>query len=268
MKIKTRFLFVLLGLAAIIAGCSQRHKSKPVSKTVKPKAVVIQDSVKKVTIVEPDLKKLVDELNLRLDLYDSIAVNYDYTKAELAKFKLSTADRDSLVAQNEEHISGSSLASTCQFVIYDLFKGVLNHPAIKNYQLGDILHIEIVVSDNKKVFNITLPENTGGTYQSNLSWIHYRADDGKIYNYYPEQLIAEHDSISKPAFNIDGFSRITAIHTAKGTKYLFMGGVIGCSTCRIEYAELGYFDRGETILDFSFSIQSRFREDDDDKGIS
>jgi hypothetical protein len=262
--LSSRCIFIF-GILVLILGCLPHSKPKELASIVKHTTLIEKDSVKKVIIKESDLEKLVNELNMRLSLYDSIASMSGYSKTELEKFKLSKADRDSLllnINSEDQKVQGWQVADTYQVIVNDLLKKILSHPSIGNYQLGDILNIGVTTSDDGKLFNLVLPENTGGTYQSALSWIHYRAHGGKVYNYYPEKLIKENDSVDEPAFNRDGFSKIITIKSKEGIKYLMQGSVIGCTTCIGEYIELGHFYNGKAITDFSYSIGTRMGDED------
>lgn len=128
-------------------------------------------------------------------------------------------------------IQGFILAELYQDNYFNiLFDRILNHPAIRRYELGDIIATEVVKSDDGRIYNITLPANTGGTHQSRLSLLHYRAANGKNYNFGPYSASESAEDLSE-----DGFDVINAIETKNGTKYLMQGQVISCLTCLSEY---------------------------------
>jgi len=259
---KYRHLWIVFALLA--GACTQQpkpiKKAERLAKVNTPIAPATPDSAKKVTIREAELKAWVDELNLRLYLYDTIYSHANYTLKELSKFKLKAAEVDSLAkeADDNHQVSGYLVAQLFQVnYFFDLFHRILNHPAIRNYTLSEIINILMVRSDDGKVCNITIPENTGGSYQSRLSWVQYRADDGKNYNFEPDVL-----SESENPFNRDGFDTIEPMQTTDGIKYLMQGKVIGCNTCIGNYIQLVHFDKGEPVIDFSYTLNTRFNNED------
>jgi hypothetical protein len=260
-----KYRYVWIVCAMLLGACTQQPKaSKKAELLVKAKtstAPATPDSVKKVIIREADLKGWVNELNLRLHLYDSIYSNDHYTLKELSKFKLKAAEVDSLAkgTDDDHQVSGYSVAQLFQVNYFlNLLHHVLNHPAIRNYRLDEIINARITSSDDGKVYNITIPEENGGTYQSQLSWVHYRADNGKNYNFEPEDLLE-----SEGTFNRDGFDVIETMQTKAGIKYLMQGQVVGCSTCIGYYIQLIHFDKGEPVIDFSYSLGTRNSYEDD-----
>jgi len=259
-----KYRYVWIVFAMLLGACTQQpkpgKKAKPLVKAKTSTAIATPDSVKKVIIREAELKAWVDELNLRLYLYDTIYSHANYTLKELSKFKLKAAEVDSLAkeADDNHQVSGYLVAQLFQVnYFFDLFHRILNHPAIRNYTLSEIINILMVRSDDGKVCNITIPENTGGSYQSRLSWVQYRADDGKNYNFEPDVL-----SESENPFNRDGFDTIEPMQTTDGIKYLMQGKVIGCNTCIGNYIQLVHFDKGEPVIDFSYTLNTRFNNED------
>ncbi len=256
------FGMVLLMLAV---ACAQQPKpvNNPVSiaKAKTTRAVPATPyPIKKVIIREPDLRAWVDELNMRLGIYDSISNQSSYTLKELSQFKLTAAEVDSLAKDTDEdhRIQGSLLTGLYQrdyfFILMDK---ILNHPAIRRYRLDDIISTHVVRSDDDKLYNITIPEKWVGAYQGQLSWIHYRANDGKNYNFTPDESSGSGDS-----FNTDGFDNIQLMQTKDGVKYLMDGQVISCNTCVSYHIQLVHFDRGMPVIDFSYSIGMRSNTDD------
>ncbi len=197
---------------------------------------------------------------MRLKLYDSISNQSSYTLKELSQFKLTTAEVDSLAknVEEEHQIPGFYLSQLYQENYFlGLFDRVLSHPAIRRYRLEDIISTSITSSDDEKLYNITIPENTGGSYHSRLSWIHYRANDGKNYNFAPAE-----SSDSGDSFNKDGFFGIQTMQTKDGVKYLLDGQVVGCNTCIGYYIQLVHFNKGKPVFDFSYSLGTRNNYDD------
>lgn len=259
---KYRCIWIVSAMLAV--ACTQQPKSgkkaKPLVKAETSTAIATPDSAKKVIIREADLKAWVDELNLRLQLYDSIRSHANYTLKELSEFKLKDAEVDSLAkeADDDHLVSGYFVAQVFQLnYFFDLFHRILSHPAIRRYELGDIIATYVTRSDDGKIYNIVIPENTGGSYQSQLSWIHYRSDDVKNYNFVPDQI-----SESEASFNSDGYGLIQTLQTKTGVKYLMQGQVIGCNTCIGNYIQLVHFDKGEPVIDFSYSLNTRFNNED------
>lgn len=101
-------------LLTLLSACSQQPKpAKKASLAVKARSQLkpgATNLIKPLLIQETDLKALVDELNTRFKLYDSITAHQEYNADELKLLKLSAADLDSLKAHDNEdsglHISG------------------------------------------------------------------------------------------------------------------------------------------------------------------
>jgi hypothetical protein len=262
---------LIIIISALITACSSQlkpaEKAKPI---VIPKAQFISikpDSVKEVTIREADLKAWVDELNMRLTLYDSILFKQTYSLQQLSKFKLTELEVDSLrTADNSEtgDVSNYYVAAVYQKIIYRLLQKILTHPHIQEYNLSDIIDGHVTASDDGKLYLIHLSENTGGGYKTSLSWMHYRDEKGKIHNTYPEQLTAEKDTAMNPTFGNGSFTFIKKISTKTGIKYIMQGYTATCTTCADEYIQLVNFKMGEPIVDFYYSISYRTYNDEGD----
>ncbi|TFF35200.1 hypothetical protein [Mucilaginibacter psychrotolerans] len=210
--------------------------------------------MKKVVITEPDLRALVDEANEYLTENDAILPFDNYDPKD---FKLTESEVDSLLKNNDNEdkgkIVGSLLNTYVQAHADSLLDKILNHKAIIKYDLSDILSMAVVISSDDKLFCLSYPANTGGTYQSNKSFIHYRPGNGSVINFN-----VDGGGISEGKnFNPDGFESIGMIPTPNGTKYLLYGNVVGCTTCIGEYIQLVHFENGEVFFDFSYSISSK-----------
>lgn len=256
---------------ALSTACSQQskkpEKAAPVVR-IKAHSIPIKlDSVKEVTIREADLKAWVDELNIRLALYDSILFKQTYSLQQLSKFKLTKLEVDSLrTADDSENgdVSNYYVSAVYQKIIYRILQKILTHPHIQDYNLSDIIDGHVTASDDGKLYLIHLSENTGGSYKTALSWMHYRDEEGKIRNSYPEQLTAEKDTVMNPTFGYGGFGFIKKINTKTGVKYIMQGYTATCTTCADEYIQLVHFKLGEPVVDFYYSISYRTYNDEGD----
>jgi hypothetical protein len=272
-----RFHFICFAFIYLaVSSCKSPGKnSKKIidSKNLK-KTSTITDTIKPVKIDESDLKALVDTLNDYLTSYDTIHSMSAYSRQDMQKLKLTKSDIDTLMidADEDHNVRGFMVAEYYQGYIDDLISKVLSHPKIIKYDLNRILqNIGVTKSDDGKIYDLILPENTGGSYRSNFSYLHYRAENGKIYNFSLTSL--KDDSTRNKLLNQDGADTIYTLQTKHGPKYLLYGSVQGCNTCIGEYIQLIHFDsKGKLYMDFSFSTGERMNYDNDNnedpQGIS
>lgn len=118
------------------------------------------------------------------------------------------------------------------------------HKDISKHDVAGLLNMQVIKSDDNRLYNITMDENTGGSYHSRLSAVYYLP-------YKPaERRINDF-------FDTDGYSMIYTLNTGLGPKYLLLGDVVGCNSCFIEYILLMHFEKGKPVEDFKYRTEIR-----------
>ncbi len=239
-------------------GCT--HNPKPsIVKPLKPGTVsaIKKDSTETSgAIIEPALKKFVDTVNDYLTAYNDVRLFDEYPVKDLIGSK---ADRDSIIkaAGNTTVIDGLSLADYYRDKIGANLIAILKNKEVLKYKLNDILAgIDIIVSADGRFYNLVMDGQTGGSYKSRISFIHYRAPDGKLYNSTSYGGVENGNTFGDVFFS-DGYSSITTLNTKQGIKYLLFGEVIGCNTCSGNYVTLASFKDGTFVNDFSYMLTTR-----------
>lgn len=120
---------------------------------------------------------------------------------------------------------------------------VVNQKDFRKYVKPEWGNISIKHSTDKKLYNITFFENTGGSHKSNVSMLYYFPEGKKPIRFETE----DHD----------GYNYIYQIKSTTGTKYLMKGTVMACNTCYATYVRLIHFENGSMISDFDYSLLTR-----------
>jgi hypothetical protein len=249
---KLKILFLSTFFVTVIS-FSCRHNNRITKITANRKGI----------ITDPELKNLVDHLNSVLSIYDTLSIFEEYKEGELG------IPRSYLDSNSEENttekigmMSGSVPINYYQTIIGNYLHAILTNRHISDYHLEDILnekYISIAYSEDHRLYDLIIDEKTGGSYKSNISFIHYRSQDGKLYNYSNDWSAA--DTI----FAGDGYGLIKLLKTSHGTKYLLQGSVTTCNTCVRNYILLVYFEHGVFKSDWDYSLDGRdYHSPDDD----
>lgn len=207
---------------------------------------------------KPLYPKLVKSLNQYLTVYDNVSPDIsdqfvidslDLAHIDLIHLK-GKHNRNTLKTTNV--IDVFDLIAYLQEDIQNITQAMLSHAYFKFYKFKDVIEsndFSIVESDDKKLYNFSLDEKTGGTYRSRTSWMHYTEMDSlqRIYN------------ISDPYEKLDGdgYDRIYALDTKDGTKYILTSYVRSCSYCFETSVALVKLDKGEFKYDFNHSVNLR-----------
>jgi|GEM_PF-1009374 len=213
----------------------------------------------KVLIADTALKKLVDNVNRYLKAYDTLSpfAVYEAKLSGIPQKYLDTTTDENL-SDIKGKISGSIPIGYYQRLIWDGLGQILSDKHITTYRLDGILdgkYIFISHSADRRLYSLSIDEKTGGSYKSQLTFVQYRAEDGKVYNY---DLAKDDDAPdSLKVFNSDGFAIIADLHTPEGIKYLLQGDVMVCNTCQHEYVQLVKFKNGIFNEDFSYTLDTR-----------
>jgi hypothetical protein len=142
--------------------------------------------------------------------------------------------------EGEDNSIGSQESINVQ--IYWQLTQLLAMPEVARYNLDSLLshpYLMVTGSPDKRLWVISWYENTGGTFKSHMSVLHYRTKKNQpkvVCGYCPEEEEAE---FSEEEFIDDSFcsngAAFDAIHLLKNSYnrnlYFVMGFVSGCSTC-------------------------------------
>lgn len=253
-------LLFFFAISLILVSCKEKPKSALVKQAIKniKTDTAKKDAIKKIVITDPDLKNLVDSINSFLLAYDTLSVfnEYDTKSSKIPKSFLDSANYDNS-SQAKGKISGNIPIKYYQAQILNMLGRLIMDKHTVEYKLENLLnteYISLVHSDDGRLYNLSIDEKTGGSYRSSLSIIHYRAENGKVYNDIPQTDGSDGYTSS---FSHDGYGVIHTIKTPKGTKYLLEGSVMGCNTCVGNYIDLLSFKKDVLVSDFSVSLDTR-----------
>lgn len=206
---------------------------------------------------ENQFKKTVDKLNEQLSLYESLSPFGDYSYApndlQLSESDLSTYFEDSQAITDS--IDNFTAISIIQDKIYAYLTKVMSFKEAFSSNLKTLIKEPIVVisSDDKFLYNFTLDEKTGGSYQSRKSYVFF-LHDGVFHHY---DIQSSPNASSEPILYTDGYSEIKTLRSGDRISYLLFGNVKGCGSCYFEYVTLLHFERGQMHKDFEFAVESR-----------
>ncbi|MGB1294296.1 MAG: hypothetical protein ACPG6V_02365 [Flavobacteriales bacterium] len=196
------------------------------------------------------------KLNAYEDNYLSID-GFGLSKKE-KQLLIENANYDATLTQNKDSITSYHMIWYYQEGILENIKQLIEHSKFQDNKIEELLIFDpdlfIVVSDDRKLFNFSLDEKTGGTYRSRIS-IMYFTDFKKELESNDEKIISKKDPYS--IFSGDGFNSIYALQSETGTKYVLTGYVRGCSYCFEEHISLVSFNNNTFKEEFSFSVNSR-----------
>lgn len=138
------------------------------------------------------------------------------------------------------------------------------HPDFLKSENQNLLIPEYVIaSPDQKMFDFVFPENTGGTYDAQLSILYFVGQKPFISK---EEFLGTKGRMEKfndadEIFHPDGYSFIDTIQTQQGVKYVLKGGVKGCSSCFFEYIKLVHFEGNQFVTDFLYELETRYFEE-------
>lgn len=201
-------------------------------------------------------------INYYLSIYDQVNPFDEYTS--LQNLNISEKTIKSLHAQikdkdawstGKDSINTFYLIACLQDSIMSTIDQLLHH---NPNSFGDIIlsqHLEnglisFVESDDSKLFNVSLDEKTGGTYQSRISRMFYTTIEKNA-----TKSLSQEDTYA--VFKSDGFDNIYSLNTPEGTKYVLTGTVRGCSMCFGSSIILVKPENNTFKLDFAYSFSSR-----------
>jgi hypothetical protein len=195
-------------------------------------------------------KKVAAELNRITDTYTGI-YPYQQDKVLLKDYGLTYKD---FPKDTEEHVYSESFSANKDsidvFSLQEFYQQKIRKKLIELTSHNDfgkagnekLVTIFATKSADNKVYNFVYDENTGGSYQSRISYIYYVGQKG------------EQD---QSLYNPDGYDTIIPIKTKTATRYLMMGENIGCNSCIGHYAKVVHYEKGLPVVDFECSLNTR-----------
>jgi hypothetical protein len=163
-------------------------------------------------------------------------------------------------SNSKDSITEFDLLNEFQVLIIQNIESLIAHQRFNENRIEEVLmqdlDLHIAVSSDRKLFNFSLSEKTGGTYQSQISIMHYTdLLIDKTAN--PKEFNSGERSNPYSVFEGDGFGEIFLISTNSGPKYVLTGFVRGCSYCfETNIMLVSYTDEGFK-QDFYYSVNSR-----------
>ncbi len=213
--------------------------------------------------------KLISKTNKHLVQYSKLSPfddeyisikNLGLAKKEIEDL-LKEADYDATLSNNKDSIAAYHMIGYFQDRIFDDINGLIAHNKFKENDIIELLEVDetdlsIIASDDRKMYNFSLDEKTGGTYRSRISIMHYTEIEQDRLS---SQKDLDNGSRINPyaIFEGDGFSEIYSIDSKEGTKYVLTGYVRGCSYCFETNIILVKFEDGIFQEDFAYSVNLR-----------
>ena len=167
---------------------------------------------------------------------------------EAITFIISEANSFEGLSTNKDSIEEGSLLLVFQDLIIDHIQKLIVHDKFASNYIEKLLSSEsalsITISNDRKLYNFSLDEKTGGTYRSRISIMHYTEAQADL-----------------SILDGDGIDEIYALETEGGTKYVLTSHVRGCSYCFETSVMLVQFQEGVFVQDFAYSLSSRSWEE-------
>jgi len=129
-------------------------------------------------------EQLINELNHYLEGYSKLTGFEHGTYYPIANFGLSKQEEEELIKEsdydenltpNKDSIASYEMIFYLQDKIITHLKQIIKHPDLQKNDIEKLIKDElgVIVSDDKKLYNFSLDEKTGGTYRSRISMMHY-----------------------------------------------------------------------------------------------
>ena len=192
------------------------------------------------------IDKLIAQAEEYLTIYNGLNPRVEYYP--IIDFNFTEQDLENIEIENDS-INGYDVISIYQKKILATIDKIAYHKDFP--KKGSNLFL---ASPDKKLFNFTIFENTGGSYKSRISVIYYKENAAILYNESYSEDSRQYQSVF---FNTDGYHSMDTIQTDDRVKYLLQGRVSVCNTCVSQYIKLLHFKDGEPISDFEYELGSR-----------
>jgi hypothetical protein len=203
--------------------------------------------------------KLIEETNQYLHNYSKLypigdqfvsIKDFGFSKKEIKEITQNT-NRNHALSKNKDSIEVFELIYYFQEKISGHIHKIINHPDFLKHEIQKLItsdELHIAISDDKKLYNFSYDEKTGGSYREQVSIMYYT-------DYIPKDSseLADFESI----FISDGYNQIHTLQTDEGTKYVLTGSIRGCSYCFFSFVQLISFKENKFIEEFMYSVESR-----------
>ncbi|WP_208746768.1 hypothetical protein [Aquimarina algiphila] len=209
-------------------------------------------------------KRLISKTNKYLEFYGEISI-YGKNSYSFNEIGISKKDQKGILKNKKDYefvvrdsIGKYDLILFLQKkIMYNLNRVVTNAEFGKNdiTQLLNSSELDVIKSDDGKLYNFSIDEKTGGTYKSRVSLMHYTELNNSVQK--EEDSMNTQKSKVYEVFDGDGFTGIFSIPTTEGTKYVLTKFVRGCSLCFLSGVMLVTYNDGIFQQDFSYSLVLR-----------
>ncbi|MEM6725508.1 MAG: hypothetical protein AAF598_15820 [Bacteroidota bacterium] len=216
-------------------------------------------------------KKLVQQTNTYLAAYARLSpfgweelTALQDTNLPKKLQKAIQADPESYESLSADSISNFDLILEYQDLILQKLDQLTSHSKFTRNDLFELIEDDTDLwmfrSPDRKLYNFSLDEKTGGTYRSRLSIMHYTDWEVERLAVHPQEL--PNDAFDPYwIFEGDGFDRIDTLRTPTGVQYVLSGSVRGCTACFETNVLLVRFDQEGVHAEFSYSVTLRSYED-------
>lgn len=187
-------------------------------------------------------EKVAAELNQLTESYGRLQP-FQGDRRALKDFGLTYKDVADWDAENfsaqKDSIDFFALQEYYQAKIREKLIALTSHNDFGKSNNEKLANIFATKSDDNKVYNFVYDENTGGSYQSRISYIYYAGQKGDQ---------------DQSAYNSDGYDTIIPLKTKANTRYLMLGENIGCNSCMGHYAKVVHYEKGHPVVDFEYEL--------------
>lgn len=215
---------------------------------------------------QPSFMDLIKETNQYLEAYENVWPSYNeyYSVKELSFLKSeikNIADSEyntgnGVLNAEQDSVESFFVSIWLQEKIMENLKMLAAHKDFINYDIANLLksnEINIAVSNDKKLYNFSIDEKSGGSYRSRLSTTHYIKTAPNNAGFQSID-VSESDSFIFPR---DGLDHIYTIETIEGTKYILSTTVRFCNTCFYSSIYLVSYRNDAFVEEFRYSVESR-----------
>ncbi|WP_204345895.1 hypothetical protein [Psychroserpens algicola] len=207
------------------------------------------------------LKKSIQTLNTYLTVYDSLRSHGEHYYTP----KFLKLTREDLIKEFDEPVKiTDSLGNfdaigIIQSKIEESLKQVLAHKKAVTLDLTTAFNdnLAVVKSDDNKLYNFSIDGKAGGSYQFRESWMFYLNEDhfieSRVYDVWKAR-----EQQDPAVFEGNGYNDIRSFTHSGTTYYVLIGNVRTCGACYVDYVSLVHFETKDFVLDFEYTIDSRF----------
>lgn len=209
--------------------------------------------------------KLISETNKYLDSYSELNPFHEYYA--LTEFEFTDKEHNELIkeANNDTNLIKNDSIEVLFLIYYmqnkiiENLHDIIENPEFHKNDITQLLHLgslQIVKSEDNKLYNFSLNEKSGGSYLSRISFMYFTDINPSIsssdsYKYKSEST----DPFL--IFNGDGFTSIHSIQTKEGTKYVLSAHTRTCGSCYESSMMLVQFIDGAFKQEFYYRVSSR-----------